>query len=349
MKKTVIFALLLIFGTIMLYQQPRLSAAPLGHGEGTATPEGTPASGEGEAADADAEPTLHDLAARIDALQAQVEELETHTATASHETEDATAVTTAVYLLDTAGLHALDVRLNEAKDLQPGDAGTVGRLARLLSSVVWPEELTGDAVSLIDLLNQLATALTNDDLTTAAPLATQVHEAQHAFSHAAEHWLADTQKMHNAAGQAFRVTSAVYLLDTVGLHGLAERLANEKDLQAGDAGTVTRVSRLLSTVDWPAPLATEAISLTTVLNDLATALTNDDLDSATPLADQAHEAQHAFSHAAEHWLADAMEEHHADETTHISAGGSMTDTHTITDTHTMTDTNIMTDTHSSGG
>lgn len=261
-----------------------------------------------EAETATTEPTLQELAERVDALQAQVDELEAHPMATGANNGLANEVATAVYLLNTIGLHELDVRLNEEKDLQAGDAGTVTRIAGLLSSVAWPAELATDAANLIDVLNQLGTALSNDDLATAGPLANQAHETQHDFSHAAEHWLGDvtvTSGSHDA-GQPFRVTSAVYLLDTVGLHDLDVRLNEEQDLQAGDAGMVSGVVRLLSSVDWPDPLATDAMTLTTVLNDLATALTDDDLEAAAPLATQAHELQHDFSHAAEHWLADVM-------------------------------------------
>lgn len=258
------------------------------------------------------EPTVTELLARLDALQAQVDELAAHHA-AEHTAADATQVGTAVYLLDTAGLHDLDVQLNEEKVINPGDAGRVTRLVRLLSSVVWPEALATDAHGVLALLDQLATALTDDQVDAAAPLATQVHEAQHDFSHAVEHWLREADAPTPDAGQAFRVTSAVYLLDTAGLHDLDVRLNEEKVIDPADAGKVARVVRLLSTVDWPEPLATAAVTLTTVLRDLATALTDDNLEAAAPLATQVHEVQHAFSHAAEHWLGEQTGGHGEDE------------------------------------
>jgi hypothetical protein len=200
------------------------------------------------------EPTLAELAARIEALEAQVQALsraaESHAASANE-------VTTAVYLLDTAGLHDIDVRLNEEDLIEPSDAGAVARVARLLATVAWPEDLAEGGAALTDLLTQLAAALTDDDLETAAPLATQAHETQHDFSHAAEHWLGETTMMSgsHAAGQAFRVTSAVYLLDTAGLHDIDVRLNEEGVIEPSDAGAVARVARLLPSVDWPEDLA----------------------------------------------------------------------------------------------
>jgi hypothetical protein len=134
------------------------------------------------------------LAARIEALEAQVEALssagESHAASANE-------LTTAVYLLDTAGLHDIDVRLNEEGVIDPSDAGTVTRVARLLPTVDWPEGLAEDAATLTDLLAQLGAALAEDDVAAAAPLATQVHETQHDFSHAAEAWLGGSSGEHS--------------------------------------------------------------------------------------------------------------------------------------------------------
>lgn len=251
-------------------------------------------------------PGVADLQAQIDALQAQIDALGVSNTTADPAL--ANQVTTAIYLLDTAGLHDLDVRLNEEGVIDAGEAGHVARVGRLLSSVAWPELLATEALSLTTVLDELATALTNDDVATAAPLATQTHEIQHALSHSASDWLdtVDAPSTTSTPGQAYRVTTAVYLLDTAGLHDLDVRLNEEGVIDAGDAGNVTRVARLLSTVDWPEPLATSAISLTTTLTELATALTNDDVATAAPLSTAVHELQHDFSHEAEHWLGETL-------------------------------------------
>lgn len=321
MKKLIVtFAFL--WGAFLWVMPEPMVAAPVAD---EATPTPTPAAEAATTAvtttAAVAEPTVAELLARLDVLQAQVDELSAHLSTA-HPVADANQVGTAVYLLDTAGLHDLDVQLNEEKVINPSDAGRVTRLVRLLSSVVWPEALATDAHVLLDLLDQLATALTDDKVGEAAPLATQVHEAQHDFSHAVDYWLGEAEAPTPDAGQAFRVTSAVYLLDTAGLHDLDVRLNEEKVIEPGDAGKVARVVRLLSTVDWPEALATDAVTLTTVLTDLATALTDDNLEAAAPLATQAHEVQHEFSHAAEHWLGEQVGTDH-----HEAAGATDGDDH----------------------
>jgi acetone carboxylase gamma subunit len=306
MTKKLTVAGLALLGILFLWsQQSSLLAAPTLQSS-TSTPVATQEPMEEN--EATTEPSLAQLGTRIDALEAQVAAL---TSPAAHAVASPNEVTTAVYLLDTAGLHDIDVRLNEEGVINPADAGAVTRIARLLPTVDWPESLAEDAAALTDLLTQLAAALTEDDVETAAPLAAQVHEAQHDFSHAAEHWLgeatlpAETQ----AAGQAFRVTSAVYLLDTAGLHDIDVRLNEEGVIEPSDAGTVARVARLLPTVDWPESLAEDAATLTDLLTQLAAALTEDDVETAAPLATQVHEAQHDFSHAAEHWLGEASGEH----------------------------------------
>ncbi|MEZ4661356.1 MAG: hypothetical protein R2911_27720 [Caldilineaceae bacterium] len=322
-NRKITLAIVAVLGVLMLVQRAPLAwAAPAWQ---SATP--TPAAEEeadheaehthNEAAPAETvAPTLEELAASVAELQAQVADLQAQAA-AAHQANAGLAneVTTAIYLLDTVGLHALDERLNgDEAVIEAGDSGMVSRVTGLLSSVAWPAELAADAHNLTDVLTQLATALADDNLDEAAPLATQAHEVQHGLSHAAEHWLGEmtADGMHStdgAPGQAFRVTSAVYLLDSAGLHDLDVRLNEEQDLQAGDAGNVGRVAQLLSSVDWPEVLASDAMSMTTVLTDLATALADDDLETAAALATQAHEVQHDFSHAAEHWLADAMGAH----------------------------------------
>ncbi len=337
MKKNLTLLTLLLLGSVLLltYQSP-IMAAPLGQSatatplaeeEPLATPAATPTAMAEATAEATEEPdeepaadnhvheeattteapTIEELAARVAALEAQL---------AGRTTADANTVTTAMYLLDNVGLHDLDVRLNEEGTIDAGDAGTVARINLLLSTVAWPTDLTADATTLMDLLSQLSSALADDDLAVAAPLASEIHEAQHGLSHAAEHWLghgalalADHAAPADHAGQANRVTTAIYLLDNVGLHDLDVQLNEEGVIDPSDAGKVARIQRLLTTVDWPEDLSAAADGVIDVLTQLNSALADDNLDDAAPLATQAHETQHDLSHAAEHWLAATMGSH----------------------------------------
>ncbi|MCB0062241.1 MAG: hypothetical protein KDE19_09005, partial [Caldilineaceae bacterium] len=148
-------------------QSQSATATPIAEEEPAATPE--PAEEPAEAADdydhndevnsAAEAPTLEELAARVSALEAQL---------ADRGASDANTVATALYLLDNVGLHDLDTRLNEAGTIEAGDAGTVARINRVLSTILWPSDLAADATTLMDTLTQLNAALSDDDLTTAA-------------------------------------------------------------------------------------------------------------------------------------------------------------------------------------
>jgi hypothetical protein len=98
-------------------------------------------------------------------------------------------VTVATYLMDTAGFHAMDERINQQGVIEAGDAGVVNRVNGLLAATAWPEELHAQVDPLRETLSQYAEALANDDVEAAKPLATQAHELQHDLSHAVEHWV----------------------------------------------------------------------------------------------------------------------------------------------------------------
>jgi hypothetical protein len=99
--------------------------------------------------------------------------------------------TVATYLMDTAGFHGMDERLNGEGVIEAGDAGVVNRVNGVLAVTAWPVELQAQAESLRATLSQYAEALANDDVEAAKTLATQAHEQQHELSHAVEHWLGE--------------------------------------------------------------------------------------------------------------------------------------------------------------
>ena len=70
----------------------------------------------------------------------------------------------------------------------PGDSGQMRRLVRLVSAVDWPQELAEEGTALVETLTQLASALADDDLESAIPLASAAHEAQHHFSSNVADW-----------------------------------------------------------------------------------------------------------------------------------------------------------------
>ena len=130
----------------------------------------------------DHEATIAELVAQVEALQAQVAALEAAL--------QINQVNNAIYQLDLVGLHTLDERLNETGEIMGSDSSRMAAIARLMSTVAWPDDLTADAESLTLTLQDLAAALYDEDVEAGAALATEAHEAQHALSHAAEHWIA---------------------------------------------------------------------------------------------------------------------------------------------------------------
>ena len=115
-----------------------------------------------------------------------------------HETDASTTITpqpqvfqvvVAAYLMDTAGFHAMDERLNEEGRIEASDADVINRVSRVLTVTDWPEELKPQVEALQTILAQYAEVLSNDDVEAAKLLASQVHEAQHDLSHAIGSWV----------------------------------------------------------------------------------------------------------------------------------------------------------------
>ncbi len=99
------------------------------------------------------------------------------------------AVTTALYMMDTAGFHGIDESLNTGDAINPVYARTIQRVARLVSVTPWPAELANQATTLLGTLNEFSAALSNDDAEAAKPLATLAHDQEHELSHAASEWI----------------------------------------------------------------------------------------------------------------------------------------------------------------
>ncbi|NJN93949.1 MAG: hypothetical protein HC875_07570 [Anaerolineales bacterium] len=120
-------------------------------------------------------------------------------------------MTVTLYLMDTAGFHAMDERINQEETIDAGDAGVVNRVISLLEATAWPADLQAQADELKDALSQYAEALANDDVAAAKPLATQAHDLQHGLSHAAGAWLSGESGAPSTAqkGNIAIVTSTV--------------------------------------------------------------------------------------------------------------------------------------------
>lgn len=137
--------------------------------------------------------TLESLIEQIAALEARIIDVEANqdelaAQELAYPIFDAIA---AVYLMDQVDIHALHRQLDDGEGIMPGDSGQFKRLVPLLSAVDWPPELVEEGTSLVETLVQLSTALADDDLECALPLAEKAHEAQHHFSSSVSAWFED--------------------------------------------------------------------------------------------------------------------------------------------------------------
>ncbi len=137
---------------------------------------------------------LENLESDVDALAA---EPGSDTAGGAHAPESSVfEVAVAQYFMDTAGFHGIAESLASGDPIDPSWAATVSRAYKLLTSVVWPEELDVAADAFVENVGALSEALANDDAEAAAPLAETVHDAQHELSHSIDDWLGTAGAEH---------------------------------------------------------------------------------------------------------------------------------------------------------
>lgn len=139
-----------------------------------------------------------ELQSKLDGLQARLDDLgaEIEAMGADGHAANPFEIGMAQYVMDTAGFHSMDESLSETKQVDPVYLSTVRRVHKILANTPWPDELKADAQNLMDVLAEFAAALEADDGEKAAPLATEVHEAQHDFSHAIDEWLGSAGDEH---------------------------------------------------------------------------------------------------------------------------------------------------------
>lgn len=188
MSKQITFIILLLFGGILSACQSTQDSAEVQQMQQKL------AAVESRLDELDQNADVSGLEAQIKALQDKIDSLgeAANPATATAEDGSQTQVfqvTMATYVLDTAGFHDLDERLNQDGVIDPGDAGVVRRAQSVLAATSWPAGLQAKADQLMGILGAYGEALANDDLEAAKPLASQAHEVQHDLSHAVENWL----------------------------------------------------------------------------------------------------------------------------------------------------------------
>jgi hypothetical protein len=145
------------------------------------------------ACSADSEQRLSALEAQIETVSERNAELETQLSALETEAEEHTTeaanVAVAQFIMDTAGFHGMEETLNESGEIDPAYLGAVTRAQKVLANTHWPEPLAEQAGSFVTLLSEYAEALEADDAEAATRLSSEIHEAQHDFSHAVDNWL----------------------------------------------------------------------------------------------------------------------------------------------------------------
>ena len=96
----------------------------------------------------------------------------------------------ALYVLDNAGLHAIDEALTNGTDLPLTSMGQVQNAFIVASATQWPSPLKDPAKKLTDSLGRLSSALSNGDMNAAIVPAQDAHEMEHMLSHMGYDWLA---------------------------------------------------------------------------------------------------------------------------------------------------------------
>jgi len=103
---------------------------------------------------------------------------------------------------------------------------------------------------------------------------------------------------HEAAKEQvdfYKLSVTQYLLDSAGLHGIAEKLASSKKIDESALTVVTRLKKVLVQTTWPNAVQKKATELIQSLDQLAVALKAGKVDDAIKLSDTVHEEQHDLS------------------------------------------------------
>ncbi len=97
-----------------------------------------------------------------------------------------------IYQLDSAGLHDLDVKLNNGEFV----AGALGRVRRAriaTQATQWPQEVQPMATELVQHLQALEGTLRDEDVAAAARPVTAAHDVEHNLSDKVYGWLSGAQ------------------------------------------------------------------------------------------------------------------------------------------------------------
>jgi len=137
------------------------------------------------------EDQIEDFSASLDVMTTESMDGEHEQGEEEHAAMESSAfqISVAQYVMDTAEFHAIDDALAETSEIDPTYASAVTRVARIVGSIQWPDDLAEGADHLVEVLVEFQSALIEDDAEAALPLAGMAHDHQHDLSAAITAWL----------------------------------------------------------------------------------------------------------------------------------------------------------------
>ena len=219
--------------------------------------------------------------------------------------------TSALYLINSSGLHALSALLKSAGSIEEIGVHAEDRVRGVLElsrASTFPEVLSGEVASFEGAASDLLDALAAGDLAAAAIVGEAAHGAQHALYHASYQWLAEHRDgPEDPLLAAVSVVAALDVIDGTDLHGFHLRLESAQSLDGQDLiGRDELLAALTASRAAPFPdlLAESVAAFQTDIQALVDALDSSDLEAAKMASAGAHGSQHVLSHRAYGWLAE---------------------------------------------
>ncbi|MFQ5943585.1 MAG: hypothetical protein ACE5JF_08535 [Anaerolineales bacterium] len=141
---------------------------------------------------------LAQLEQQLDEVNASLREMQSSESMEDeHEGTEPSAFDIAIaqYVMDIAGFHAIDDALAETGEIDLSTVSTVARVARVVGSTQWPDDLSDRSTHFIEMLVEFQSALEDNDVDGATSTSSKVHGLQHEFSAAISTWLSGEMSM----------------------------------------------------------------------------------------------------------------------------------------------------------
>ncbi|GEM_PF-5597814 len=104
--------------------------------------------------------------------------------------------------------------------------------------------------------------------------------------------------------------AAIYIVDSVGLHGIDDAANKEERIDATKLSAVRKAVAVTKAAPWPEKLKHDSEAVAKSLSELEKAIAANDLTSVKGAAKDAHERAHDFSNEVYAWLSGAKAESH---------------------------------------